>query len=424
MRLIHGDCREVLPTLDADSIDACVTDPPYHLTSINKRYATADSMATEHPVYKRHTRGFMGKGWDGGDVAFDPATWAAVLRILKPGAHLLAFGGTRTYHRLVCAVEDAGFEIRDTITWLYGSGFPKSLNVSKAIDKAAGADRQPDDYTGANGKNRVYGARMGGGVTLAKGDAVTAAAAAAAGYGTALKPACELIVLARKPLSESSVGANFTRHRTGALNINATRIGAEGGCAGAGAGAGAVVFGNGLNGTFAQPVPGLGRWPANVVLDADAAELLDEASGERSSGYAHVLRRGGTTGAGMGYGSSAAGNVLDATYGDTGGASRFFYTAKADGAERNVNQAQRNSHPTVKPISLMSWLVRLVTPSGGVVLDPFLGSGTTAIACIGNGFDWIGIEREAEYVAIAEQRIGLGCVRLQHNKPTNKEATP
>jgi len=158
-------------------------------------------------------------------------------------------------------------------------------------------------------------------------------------------------------------------------------------------------------GEYQQPG---GRWPANVVLDEEAAAMLDEQSGECASGYAHVLRRGGTTGRGMGYQSSAAGNVLDATYGDAGGASRFFYTAKASSAERSEGLAGRSTHPTVKPLALMSWLVKLVTPPGGTVLDPFLGSGTTAIACIGNGFSCIGIEREAEYVEIAADRVGLG----------------
>lgn len=410
MTLYHGDCRDVLPTLDAESIDACVTDPPYALTAMTKRFGKAGSAPAKGPAFQRHNAGFMGKSWDTEDVVFDPETWALVLRVLRPGSHLLAFGGTRTYHRLVCAIEDAGFEIRDTITWLYGSGFPKSLDVSKQLDKMAKAPRQPDEYTGANHKNRVYGHGMGGGVTLSRSRAITPAAAAAAGWGTALKPACELICVARKPLI-GSVASNWLAHGTGAINIDASRIETDETWEGRllpNAKDG-VTWGGPLNSSSSSSSHPLGRWPANVVLDEHAAVLLDSHSGERPSGYAHVLRRGGTTGKGMGYGSSAAGNVLDATYGDTGGASRFFFTARASRAERSDGLGSRSTHPTVKPLSLMAWLVKLVTPPGGRVLDPFLGSGTTAIAAIGNGFDWVGIEREVEYVQIARDRIGFGC---------------
>lgn len=423
--LYHGDCLDVLPTLDTDSIDAVVTDPPYHLSSIHRRWGR-ESMATTHPVYKRHTAGFMGKAWDGGDIAFRPETWAAVLRVLKPGAHLVAFGGTRTYHRLACAIEDAGFEVRDCLTWLYGSGFPKSLDVSKAIDKAAGVERE---VTGT-APSRLPQAQAKGwgnpGVDLFRDEhrgtvdmPITAPATDAArtwqGWGTALKPAAELIVLARKPLSERNVAANVLRWGTGALNIDGTRIGTADDVPSVqatrasdypqsynGEGPGWGRTRGGKAGDVVSWQPTGGRWPANVVLDEEAAGLLDEQSGESRS------RIGKPRGAapGPGWGMSATG----AEYDDLGGASRFFYTAKADSAERSAGMATRNTHPTVKPIDLMGWLIRLVTPPGGVVLDPFLGSGTTAIAAIGQGFDWVGIECEAEYVAIAEQRIGLGTV--------------
>ena len=207
-----GDCLAVLPTLAENSVDSCVTDPPYHLTSIVNRFGADNAAACKvgkTGAYARASAGFMGKKWDGGDIAFRVETWREVFRVLKPGAHLVAFSGTRTYHRMACAIEDAGFEIRDQIQWLYGSGFPKSHDVSKGIDRAAGADRDPDNYSGPNGLNSVYGTNMGGGVTLERGSPATAAAAAAwEGWGTALKPASEPIVLARKPLSESTVAAN------------------------------------------------------------------------------------------------------------------------------------------------------------------------------------------------------------------------
>lgn len=339
--LYHGDCLEVLPTLAADSVDAVVTDPPYHLTSGNAVYDLALTGAG-NPRVRRQTRGggFMGKAWDGGGVAFDPATWAAVLRVAKPGAHLVAFGGTRTYHRMACAIEDAGWEIRDCIAWLFGSGFPKRHDM--------------------------------------------------------LKPGYEPIVVARNPAK----GAR-------GFNVDACRLETAGRTFGNGSGRHGGQFGGGGISSHERGewIAQQGRWPANVILDEEAAVLLDEQSGELNKAWSAPRRPGGA----FAFGAEHLVGDSPNQYGDSGGASRFFYTAKADTAERNLGLAARNSHPTVKPVDLMGWLIRLVTPPGGVVLDPFLGSGTTAIAAIGNGFDWIGIEREAEYVAIAEQRIGLGC---------------
>jgi site-specific DNA-methyltransferase (adenine-specific) len=333
----------------------------------------------------------MGKDWDTGLTAFSPELWREVRRVLKPGAHLLACGGTRTYHRLTCAIEDAGFEIRDCLAWLYGSGFPKSLNL---------------------------------------GD----------GLGTALKPAHEPIVLARKPF-KGTVAANVEKHGTGALNIDACRV--------------SLMDGEQIDGGFHSAVPAdegwqrpwmadrekfagkvdaamerantLGRWPANVVLDDLAAACLDEQSGESTSNTGTPR----TGAAGNGWGMTATG----AEYDDVGGASRFFYCAKPSREERDMgcwsmpvktageltgrkegsagqkhgrsgtDAAARNYHPTVKPVELMRWLVRLVTPIGGICLDPFLGSGTTGMAAKYEQREFIGIEREAEYVAIAERRI-------------------
>ncbi len=408
----HGHCMKVMRRLPENSVDACVTDPPYHLTAMTKRFGKDGAAPAKGPAYQRHNAGFMGKTWDGGDIAFDPATWAEVYRVLKPGAHLLAMGGTRTYHRLVCAIEDAGFEIRDTITWLYGSGFPKSLDVSKAIDKAAGVKRDVVDVVPARlpqaqargwgnpGVDRFRDERRGT-VDMALTVPASDKAKQWDGWGTALKPACELIVLARKPLSEKSVAANVLRWGTGGLNIDAARIGTDDNLNGGAysetrkpsqsewvAHGGTIHSSTGQK--YEQPK---GRWPANVVLDKKAGRLLDEQTGRSTStqGKPRAGRKGD------GWGMSATG----AEYADSGGASRFFYCAKASRSERGYG----NSHPTVKPLALIKYLIQLITPPDGVVLDPFLGSGTTALACIDLEFDYIGIEFKMEYVRIAQSRM-------------------
>ena len=234
--VLHGDCLAILPTLPPDSFNSCVTDPPYHLVSIVKRFGGEDRKKWETAgrgggtasPYQRVSTGFMGKQWDGGDVAARPETWAAVWRVLKPGAHLVAFGGTRTYHRMVCAIEDAGFEIRDCIQWIYGSGFPKSHDVGKGIDRAAGVEREVIGEWNMPGRGKRSEEQKYG-LTNDSGN-ITAPATDAArqwqGWGTALKPACEPIVLARKPLSEGTVAANVLRWGTGAININACRVSA------------------------------------------------------------------------------------------------------------------------------------------------------------------------------------------------------
>jgi site-specific DNA-methyltransferase (adenine-specific) len=385
--------------MPADSIEAIVTDPPYGL-------------------------GFMSKAWD----ALPPGLeWGEECRrVLKPGGFLLAFGGSRTYHRLAVAVEDAGLEIRDQLLWLYGAGFPKSHDVSKAIDKAAGAEREivgkyrPPDadewrltQAAGEGEDHSPGSFTASGRrTLDVTAPATAEAKRWQGYGTALKPAHEPIVLARKPL-EGTVAENVLRHGTGALNIDESRIptseeweGRELPDAGDGA-----TWGGALN-RESSGSHELGRWPANLTLDPDAAELLDEQAPSLTA--------------------------------EVAGASRFFYCAKANAGERSAgldlnrqnegfrtrrctscrrNVPERgscgcsaeiewvspkptgNNHPTVKPIELMRWLVRLVTPQGGTVLDPFTGSGTTGIAAGLEAFDFVGVEREPEYAEIARARI-------------------
>ena len=402
--IYHGDNRHVLPLMPANFVHAVVTDPPYELTTISKRYGTQNAVPTRNPTYARMTAGFMGKRWDGTGIAFDPEFWAEVLRVLRPGGHLLAFGGTRTYHRMACAVEDAGFEVRDCLLWLHGHGFPKSLNVSTAVDKRLGADRQ-DLYEDKPPFTEGHAETVS---ELIERRPVTEEAHRWAGWGTALKPACEPIIVARKPL-EGTVAANVLAWEAGGINIGACRVGPDGGTAGAGRGGpSAGPLGDGrLNGPRAVPVPGLGRWPANVLLDEEAAAALDAVSPESTSPDPGVpLRSSGREG----YGFRGKPRIV-ATYGfgDRGGASRFFYTSKATSAERADGLGRRTSHPTVKPLDLMAWLVTLVTPPGGVVLDPFLGSGTTAMAAVGCGFDWIGVEKEAEYIPDARDRIGLGA---------------
>lgn len=361
--LLKGDCLAQLTRIPAESVDAIVTDPPYGL-------------------------GFMGKAWD----ALPPGEdWArACLRVLKPGGHLLAFGGTRTWHRLAVAVEDAGFELRDSIAWLYGSGFPKSLDVSKAIDKAAGAEREVTGIRDDKGRTQTFA----GGKTRPTLETAPATPEAVEwqGWGTALKPAFEPVVVARKPLAKGmTVAANVLAYGTGALNIDAGRVGDD---APAGFGKGAAMGGAGST---------IGRWPANVMLDESQAAALDEQSGTLTSG-ANPRRRGADKGRTV-LGQFAGQDDANPQRGlDKGGASRFFYVAKAPKSERPLD-ADGVGHPTVKPLALMRQLVRLVTPLGGCVVDPFAGSGTTLEAAYLEGFESIGIELTPDYWPLIEARI-------------------
>ena len=340
-QIFNLDCRDVMSLyLEDNSVDAIVTDPPYGLS-------------------------FMGKDWDHGVPGIE--FWKEMLRVLKPGGYLLSFGGSRTYHRMASAVEDAGFEIRDQIMWVYGSGFPKSLNVSKAIDNAAGHERATEYEP--NYKNGTFGKGMGGGKHGAQSDPpVTEAARQWQGWGTALKPAHEPLVLARKPLI-GTVAANVLAHGTGGLNIDGCRVGTNGGTRlEVAVKKGDGIYKGGINtGNFGDEIPGLGRWPANLIHDG-SDEVVKTFPVES--------------------------------------AARFFYVAKASKKDRDDG----NDHPTVKPTDLMAYLCRLVTPAGGVVLDPFMGSGSTGKAAIKEGFRFIGAEREAAYYAIAEARLKAAAV--------------
>lgn len=336
-QLHHGDCLEVLRSIPDCSVDSIVTDPPYGLS-------------------------FMGKKWDYDVPSVE--VWVECLRVLKPGGHLLAFAGTRTQHRMAVRIEDAGFEIRDMIAWVYGSGFPKSLDVSKAIDKAAGAEREVVGETRKGAQTNSTG-RYG-----AWGDGITPTAPATdaakqwQGWGTALKPALEPITVARKPLV-GTVAENVLQYGTGAINVDGGRV-ATNELKG-------KAYNNNNTGWKCTSAPSTvygnesGRWPANFIHDGseEATDLLKDSA-------------------------------------------RFFYCAKASKADRGENH-----HPTVKPTDLMRYLCRLVTPPNGIVLDPFNGSGSTGCAAVLEGFQYIGIEREAEYIAISEKRIQARSKQVQ-----------
>ena len=394
------------------SVHAVVTDPPYGINFMGKAWdapggmlgqmATGDEQRGAYAYGGSPSRGYA----DNDNAAFGAwcETWLTeCLRVLKPGGHLLAFGGTRTWHRLAVAVEDAGFEIRDSMAWLYGSGFPKSLDVSKAIDRAAGAlAHESKRFIVAGQTGKLINPPTKGYVPPAP---ATDAAKQWQGWGTALKPAFEPIVVARKPLT-GTVAANVLEHGTGALNVDGCRIGSDEDTR-----RNARGGDNGLGGTGtfqirerrAEDMPETsGRWPANVILDEHTAAIVDEQSGVSTSGAAGLK---GSSGFADGYSGE-----YSVPYGDTGGASRFFYAAKAPSEERPTGNG--TAHPTVKPLDLMRWLVRLVTPPGGIVLEPFAGSGTTVEACIKEDVRCVAIEREADYLPLIDERINRNNLSL------------
>ena len=403
MLLLNGDCIEQMQKLidEGVQVESVVTDPPYEL-------------------------GFMGKSWDASGIAFDKKTWELAFQLLKPGGYLLAFSASRNYHRMAVAVEDAGFEIRDQIMWIYGSGFPKSLNIGMGVDKKQGNDRvavgertrnvKPfDDDNGWNSNNTT------GNHIYTKGNTEWE------GWGTALKPAHEPIVMARKPL-EGTVVDNVLEHGVGGINIDECRVGKE-------ILEEQIAGRSNKIGTFERKdmiTPKReGRYPANVIHDG--SDVVQDIFPNTKSSNVSRERKAGTE-FGQSSGWNKHNNVdsgLMPAYGDEGSASRYFYCPKTSKSERNQglvefddkqyshdgrkksieNPYQRNksisknNHPTVKPQELMKYLCRLVTPKGGTVLDPFMGSGSTGMAAKDEGFDFIGIEREKEYFEISEQRI-------------------
>ena len=407
MLLLNGDCIEQMQKLKDEGklVDSVVTDPPYHLTSIVERYGKDGSAPAKDKdgLYQRQARGFMGKEWDGGDIAFRTDTWKLAYDLLKPGGYLLAFSASRNYHRMAVAIEDAGFEIRDQIMWIYGSGFPKSLNV---------------------------------------GD----------GWGTALKPAHEPIVMARKPLEGTNID-NVLKYGTGAINIDGCRIQSDDT---GGERKTTTRKSRDENNVWTDENSGMkqeenhfadadpkGRYPANVMHDG--SDVVQEIFPQTSKSVSTKRTR-------KTIGSFGMPNDTTPEYDDEGTAARYFYCPKTSAEERNRglesftakpmawgNQAKAelkrgnldfkgnqgdgskhnkvamrlNTHPTVKPQELMKYLCRLVTPKGGVVLDPFMGSGSTGMAAKDEGFDFIGIEKEQEYFEIAEARIKVSSPLME-----------
>ena len=408
---IHNiDCLEGLKLLEDNSIDSIVTDPPYEL-------------------------GFMGKSWDSTGIAYNIELWKECLRVLKHGGHLLAFGGTRTYHRMVCAIEDAGFEIRDQMQWIYGSGFPKSMDISKAIDKKFGAVRevvgQREDILKKQAKDLKEGKRkivdsLNAGASERNNGFINVSADITApstdeakqwdGWGTALKPANEPIVVARKPLSEKTVADNVLKWGTGGINIDDCRIAHNEPIKTTNRKQRSATWNidncgfDSTNNTTASASP-LGRFPANVIFDEEAGKLLDEHTGILTSGKMKQHIEGGKYNV---YGKMYPRDVE--TIGDSGGASRFFFNVEQDDLEDLIpffycakaskkERGEGNTHPTVKPLKLISYLIALVTPPNGICLDIFEGSGTHALACIENGFKYIGFEKDVNYYKIAMSRI-------------------
>jgi len=384
-QVIQGDCLTVMAGMDAGSVDSIVSDPPYGIN-------------------------FMSKKWDHGvpGVPF----WVEALRVLKPGGYLLAFGGSRTYHRLACAVEDAGFEIRDQIMWVYSSGFPKSLDIGKAIDKAAGAERE------VVGTRKSEGGRTSQpnteGIDPKASIDITAPATDAAkqwdGWGSNLKPAHEPIVMARKPLSEKTVAANVLKWGTGGINIDGCRVPF------AGSGDESESKDKNRHGDFGSAPPVRvafgednragenydppGRFPANLIHDGSPEVLAGfPETGQPCGSIKKTTHRGGM------FHIGTPGHIFTEQDGDNRSASRFFYSAKSSKSERTHKGQVENKHPTVKPLALMRYLVRLITPPGGRVLDPFAGSGSTVVAAVQEGFSGIGIELNPEYCEIARRRI-------------------
>ena len=428
MNIIHGDCLEELKKLEDNSVDAVVCDPPYGLSNtkpqqvadVLKAWVTGDTASV--PAKRG---GFMGKDWD--SFVPPPAVWEECMRVLKPGGHMAVFAGARTQDLMGLSIRLAGFEIRDTLGWIYGSGMPKSHNISKAIDKAAGAERE---VVGAGKSGKTYG--MGGlrGVETSTGSFdITAPATSEAqrwdGWGTALKPAIEPIILARKPL-DGTVANNVLAHGVGGLNIDACRVGMSDADREAAKvpqpvqhnDARAVYqmgTGEGRNGATFEPAPA-GRFPANVLLDEHAAKEMDKQSGVSVSRANTSSDNRGAEGSHIFASASLGRRDPSNSHNDSGGASRFFpvfkYQAKAPKKERPVIEREDGSkiqHPTVKPLTLLEWLVELITPPGGVVLDPFAGSGTTLQAALNKGFTPIGIEQDADYIKLIEKRLEATC---------------
>jgi DNA modification methylase len=374
IKLLHGDCLAQMKTLDDNSVDSIVSDPPYGIS-------------------------FMAKKWDYDVPSVE--VWKEAMRVLKPGGHALIACGTRTQHRMVCNIEDAGFEIRDVVSWIYGSGFPKSLNISKAIDKAAGAEREvvgPDKYAGRRTESSGpdHGDNAYGNYDIPKG--ITAPATDEAkqwdGWGTALKPACEFFTLCRKPLSESTIAKNVLKWGTGGINIDGCRVEGESWTRDNTRGKALNYDGWGMKPNVKHGHT-QGRFPANLIHDG-SQEVLELFPETKSSAGKKQTPSKGTNVFGDYEGTD---KIVGHT--DQGSAARFFYCPKASKKDRD----EGNTHPTVKPTALMAYLCRLITPTGGVVLDPYMGSGSTGKAAVQEGFSFVGCELDKDYFQIAKSRV-------------------
>lgn len=425
LEIRHGDCLDVLAIAAraGERYHSVVTDPPYHLTSIGKRFGKEGSAPAQHGrdgSCARLSKGFMQATWDGGDVAFRPETWARVWDVMYPGAHMVVFGGTRTFHRMAVAIEDAGFEIRDTLLWLYGTGFPKSHDVSMGIDKyfgkpgtvdpkgnpvarmIPGADQAKEGWAKTNG--RVY--------QPGEYQPAHERAAAWTGWGTALKPAHEPILLVRKPL-EGTVARNVLAHGVGGLNIDGCRVESDSPPVPWSAPRGGI-WSTDPDAKGDLVVTGAGRWPPNILHDG-SPEVLEAFGrfGDRPGQLAAARNDGGMLAESVALGDKRAKSNRPEPRGDAGTAARFFpslgfsdedtrfhYSGKANKAER-----MGSLHPTVKPIALLRWLTRLITPPGGRILDPFAGTGTTGAAARAEGFGFTGIEMTDEYVEDCLRRL-------------------
>ena len=423
-KLYNGNMLDLLEVIDKETIDAVLTDPPYELN-------------------------FMGKGWDNSGIAFQKETWQKCYEVLKPGGYLLAFGGSRTFHRIACAIEDAGFEIRDTICWMYGSGFPKSMNIGLAIDKKNGVESKIVGNGKSGISSRAYQSEE---TTTAGNYEIKEARNKWNGWGTALKPSFEPIIVARKPFKGSLVD-NVIEYGVGGINIDECRVGEIGWVKKVDIepNSGSKNSGFGCNGKLEEL--NKGRFPANTILTYDDTDFDEVCGGfPNTKSTPRTPTKGGT--GGIGQVTNFQRGSETSNFNDSGSASRYFYCAKAskkdrdegldtfnqekvnDGRQTPIDNAfqrgetlRKNTHPTVKPTELMQYLVRLVTPNNGTILDPFNGSGSTGKAVMyenkerNKNYKYIGIELTEEYLPIAKARIEYVCKLIEEEKIKDKQLT-
>ena len=408
-KLYQGNMLDMLEVIEPNSIDSIITDPPYELN-------------------------FMNKGWDNSGIAFQPDTWQKCYEVLKPGGYLLAFGGSRTFHRIACAIEDAGFEIRDTIMWLYGSGFPKSMNIGLAIDKKNGVESidtgilSPNARPNCDKTNTLYESG-----TVGKEFTIKKATNEWAGWGTALKPSFEPIIVARKPFKGPLVD-NVIKYGVGGINIDECRVGNEEMKAQVSGKTSRAFQSEATTTAGGKGIDHIGRFPANIILTYDDTDFEEVCGGfpyTKNITKTHFAKNSNNN---VNFNASKSVNIIG--YEDSGSASRYFYCAKAskkdrdegldnfneekvnDGRQKEIDNAfqrgetlRKNTHPTVKPTELMQYLVRLVSPNGATILDPFNGSGSTGKAVMyenkekNKNYKYIGIELTEEYLPISKARI-------------------